>query len=60
MVDFYDVSPPEIKECPENCPYCPESRDYRNCPELECIYDIDEDTLGDIKYHRLVDEGKIR
>ncbi len=38
-----DMSPEEHKECPEDCPHCPESRCYEDCPELKCIYDIDED-----------------
>jgi len=43
MVDFYDVSPPDPRDC-----------------EIECIYDVDADTLADRKYHRRVDEGEMR
>lgn len=47
-----DFSPPDPVECPESCPHCPPSRDPKDCPLLECIYaPLDEDTLGDFKYH---------
>ncbi len=54
-----EQSPSDEVECPESCPHCPESRCYEDCPELECIYDIDPETVGDIKYHELADEGKL-
>ncbi len=55
-----EQSPSDEVECHEDCPHCPPSRSWRDCSELECIYDdIDAETAGDIEYHRLVDEGKL-
>lgn len=39
----------------DGCKYQDKNGD---CTLMECIYYIDKETLGDIKYHRLVDEGR--
>lgn len=38
-ITFYSESPPDPVECPERCPYCPESRSYKDCREPFCISD---------------------
>ncbi len=35
-----DFDPPEVEECPEECIHCPSSCSWRDCKQLECIYDI--------------------
>ena len=47
-----------MNEClKDECEYQDEEG---KCILLECIYYMDKETVGDIKYHRAVDEGEIR
>lgn len=39
---------------------CEHQDDESYCTLMECIYDIDKDTLDDMAYHKAVDEGRIR
>ena len=41
-----DFSPPDPVECPELCPYCPESRYHKDCPEIECTYEAEAFAFG--------------
>jgi len=63
-----EQSPEEHEDCPEDCPYCPESRCYEDCLYTldcptnlpECIYnDLGKATAADREYHALVDEEKL-
>lgn len=47
-----------MSECTKDeCEYQDENG---HCTLMECIYYIDPETLGDMKYHRLKDDGKMK
>ena len=48
MPGFESTSPDEPKECPENCEFL--GVDWE-CTAIDCVYEEDEDTRGDRKYH---------
>lgn len=48
----------QMSECTKDeCEYQDENG---HCTLMECIYYIDPETLGDMKYHRLKDDGKMK
>jgi len=56
-IDFYKAGPPDPyagqRECPDYCEYLGEAGE---CTAIDCVRELDEDTLGDRKFHEGRDE----